>query len=115
MDASTITRQDSLSTLIQPQQTKGVDKNESAVEAQSDSNQNNSATVSNETVNLSPTSVKLSSTSPVQSSDKATQINDKDQAQQALKQLITDFQNAPSQAQGAHNAIFSESVKSLLG
>ncbi len=97
------------------QRAKSVESNEPAIETRSDNDQDDSQQVSGETVKLSDTSVKLSSSSPVKSSDRAAQIENKDQAQQAVKQLLADFQSAPSQAQGAHSNVTENAVRSLLG
>lgn len=105
----------SLSNLTAPQLTKSLDKNEPAVETQSNNEQKNSTPVANEPVNLSSSGIKLSSSTPVQSSDIAAPIENSSQAQQLLNKLIADFQNNPSLAQAAHSNIFSDSVKSLLG
>ncbi len=116
MDASIIqTRPDTLITTASSQRTKSLENNEPAIETRSDNDQDDSLNVSKETVNLSDTSLKLSTSSPVKSSDQAAAIENKDQAQQALSQLIADFQSNPSQAQGAHSNIFDGAVKSLLG
>ncbi len=116
MDASTIQpRTDTLITAAASQRTKNVENNEPAIETRSDNDQDDSQKVSKETVKLSDTSLKLSTSSPVKSSDQATSIENKDQAQQALSQLLTDFRSNPSQAQGAHSNIFDGAVKSLLG
>lgn len=108
-------RQDPLSTLGSSQLTKGLENNEPAIETQADKDQDDSSKVSNGTVKFSDTSLKLSASTPVQSSDQATPIENKDQAQQALSQLLADFQNNPSQAHGAQSKVFSGAVKSLLG
>jgi hypothetical protein len=105
----------SLSTPTPTQLAKSLEKSEPAVETQSDADKDDNTAVPNGTVNLSPTAIKLSSSTPVQSSDKTARIENRNQAQQALSQLIIDFQNNPSQAQGAHSTLFSDSVKSLLG
>lgn len=97
------------------QRTKSLESNEPAIETRSDNDQDDSQQVSGETVKLSDTSVKLSSSSPVKSSDRAAPIDDKDQAQQAVKQLLADFQSSPSQAQGAHSNVTENAVTSLLG
>lgn len=116
MDASTIQpRQDALIASASSQRTISVENNEPAIETRSDSDQDDSSKVSGETVKLSDTSLKLSSSSPVKSSDRAASIEDKDQAQQAVKQLIADIQSNPSQAQGAHSNVTENSVRSLLG
>jgi len=116
MDASTIqTRSDTPINSASSQRTKSSENNEPAIETQSDNDRDDSLQVSKETVKLSDTSLKLSTSSPVKSSDQAAPIENKDQAQQALKQLIADFQSNPSQAQGDHNNIFDGAVKSLLG
>jgi hypothetical protein len=105
----------SLPTPTPSQLTKSLEKSEPAVETQSDADKDDNTTTPNGMVNLSPAAIKLSSSTPVQSSDKTAPIENKDQAQQALNQLIADFQSNPSQAHGAHSTLFSESVKSLLG
>lgn len=68
-----------------------------------------------ETVNLSDTSLKLSTSVPLKNTDRPAPIENTDQAQQALSQLIADFQSNPAQAQAAHSNIFNGAVKSLLG
>ncbi|MDO9269392.1 MAG: hypothetical protein Q7T96_09810 [Methylobacter sp.] len=116
MDASTIqSRQGTLITPASSQRPKSVENNEPSIETRSDNDQGDSLQVSKETVKLSDTSLKLSSSSPVKSSDQAASIENKDQAQQALSQLIANIQSNPSQAQGAHSNIFDGAVKSLLG
>lgn len=116
MDASTIQpRQDTLITSASPQRAKSMESNEPAIETRSDNDQDDNLQVPKETVKLSDTSLKLSTSSPVKSSDQAASIETKDQVQQALSQLIADFQSNPSQAQGAHSNIFASAVKSLLG
>lgn len=116
MDASTIQpRPEALVTPASSTRTKSVENNEPAIETQSDNDQDNSSKVSQETVNLSDTSLKLSASSPVKSSDKSAPIDNQDQAQQALSQLLADFQSNPSQAQGAQSNVFAGAVKSLLG
>jgi len=116
MDISTIQqRPEALITPASSPRTKSLESNEPAIETRSDNDQDDSPTVSAETVKLSDTSVKLSSSSPVKSTDRAAPIEDKDQAQQAIKQLLADFQSNPSQAHGAHSNIFAGAVKSLLG
>jgi hypothetical protein len=116
MDASAIQpRQEALVTPASSQRTKSLENDGPAIETRSDNDQDDSLKVTKETVNLSDTSLKLSSSSPVQSSDQSAPIENKNQAQQALSQLIADFQSNPSQAQGAHSNIFSGAVKSLLG
>jgi len=94
---------------------KNLENNEPAVETRPDNAQDNSLQVPQETVNLSDKSLKLSTSSPVKSTDQTPAIENKDQAQQALNQLISDFQSNPAQAQGAHSRIFDGAVKSLLG
>lgn len=116
MDATTIQpRQDTSITTASSQQPRKLENKEPAVETRSDNDQDNNLKAPKETVNLSDTSLKLSSSSPVKSSDQSAPIENKDQAQQALSQLIADFQSNPSQAQGAHSNVFSGAVKSLLG
>lgn len=116
MDASKVqARQEALITPPSSQRTKGLESNEPAIETRADNDRDDSSTVSGETVKLSDTSLKLSTSSPVKSSDRSAPIADKDQAQQALSQLIADIQSNPSQAQGAHGNIFDGAVKSLLG
>jgi hypothetical protein len=115
MDASTIqTRPDALITAASSQRAKSLEKNEPSIESRPDNDQDDSQRVASETVNLSDASLKLSTSSAVKSSDQAPAIENKDQAQQALNQLIADIQSNPSQALGAHN-LFAGSVKSLLG
>lgn len=115
MDASKITRPDPLITTALSTRTKSVESNEPTIETRPDNDQDGSRNISNGSVNLSDTSLKLSTSSPVKSSDRSAPIENKDQAQQALNQLIADFQNNPSQAQGVHGNIFAGAVKSLLG
>ncbi|MGZ4953827.1 MAG: hypothetical protein ACXV8Q_01835 [Methylobacter sp.] len=92
-----------------------MENNEPAIETRPDNDKDDSLQVPKETVNLSDTSLKLSTSSPVKSTDQPAAIENKDQAQQALSQLIADFQSNPSQAQAAHSNIFDGAVKSLLG
>ena len=108
-------RQDALITATSSQRAKSLENNEPAVETRSDNDQDDSQKVSTETVKLSDTSLKLSTSSSVKSSDKPASIETKDQAQQALSQLIADFQSNPSLAQDAHSNVFAGAVKSLLG
>jgi hypothetical protein len=108
-------RQDALPSLGSSQLTKSLENNEPAIEIQADNDPDDSPKVSIETVKFSDTSLKLSASTPVQSSDQAALIETKDQAQQALSQLLADFQSNPSQAQGAQSNVFSGAVKSLLG
>jgi len=116
MDASTIqTRPDPIITTTSSQRAKSVENNEPALETQPDNDQNNSLKVPKETVNLSNASLKLSTSSPVKSTDQPASIENKDQAQQALSQLLADMQSNPAQALGAHSNIFDGAVKSLLG
>jgi hypothetical protein len=116
MDASTIQpRTDSLSTLTSSLLTKNLGNNEPAIETSSDNDQDDNSNISSGSVNLSDSSLKLSASSPVESSDQAAPIENQEQAQQALKQLIADFQSNPSKALGAQSSIFAESVKPLLG
>lgn len=115
---ATTTIQSGQGVLITPassQRTKNLESNEPAIETRSDNDQDDSQQVSGETVNLSDTSVKLSSSSPVKSSDKSAPLENKDQAQQALKQLLADFQSNPAQSHGTHSYITENAVKSLLG
>jgi hypothetical protein len=105
----------SLPTLTPAQLTKSLEKNEPAVETQSDADQDDNTTTPNGTVNLSAAALKLSSSTPVQSSDKTAPIENQVQAQQTINQLLADLQSNPSQAQTAHSTLFSDSVKSLLG
>ncbi len=116
MDTSSIqTRPDAFVNTASTQRTKSLENNEPALENQSNNDPDNDLNVSKETINLSNASLKLSTSSPVKSSDQAAAITNKDQAQQALKQLIADFQSNPSQAQAAQSNIFDGAVKSLLG
>lgn len=116
MDISaTQPRQDTLITPTSSQQVKSLENNEPAIETRSDNDRDDNQQVSKETVKLSDTSLKLSASSPVKSSDQTASIENKDQAQQALSQLIADIQSNPAQAQGAHSNIFAGAVKSLLG
>jgi len=116
MDAISIqTRPDTLINAASSQRTKNLENNEPATESRPDSDQDDSRKVTKETINLSDASLKLSTSSPVKSSDQAAAIQNKDQAQQALNQLITDFQSNPSQAQAVHGKVFDGAVKSLLG
>jgi hypothetical protein len=116
MDAGTIqTRPDPIITTTPSQQAKGVEINEPAIETQPDNDQDDSLRTPKETISFSDTSLKLSTSSPVKSSDQPPAIENKDQAQQALSQLIADMQSSPAQALGAHSNIFDGAVKSLLG
>ncbi len=116
MDASIIKpRPEALITAASPQRTKNLENNEPAVENRADNNQDDSQKVPTETIKLSDTSLKLSTSSPVKSSDKPASIENEDQAQQALSQLLADFQSNPSLAQNAHSNVFAGAVKSLLG
>lgn len=116
MDAGKIQpRQEPLITPTSSQRTKSLESNESAIETRADNDQDDSSKVSGETVKLSNTSLKLSTSSPVKSSDRSAPIENKDQAQQALNQLISDIQSNPSQAHAAQSKVFSSAVKSLLG
>lgn len=122
MDASAITRTDTLITPASSQRPKNLESNEPAIETRPDNDQDNSLKVANEpvkstdeTVTLSDTSLKLSTSSPVKSSDRATSVENRDQAQQALSQLLTDFKSNPTQALGAQSNVFAGAVKSLLG
>lgn len=108
-------RQDALVSPMSSQRTNSLENNKPAIESQPDNDQSDSSKVSDETVKLSDTSLKLSTSSPVKSSDQPAAIENKDQAQQALSQLIADFQGNPSQGQAAHSNIFDGAVKSLLG
>ena len=108
-------RQDTLITATSSQRTKNLENNEPAIETRPDSDQNDSQKLDTETVKLSDTSLKLSTSSPVKSSAKPAAIETKDQAQQALSQLLADFQSNPSLAQAAHSNVFAGAVKSLLG
>jgi hypothetical protein len=115
MDASKIQSQ-THATSTSSSQPKSLGNIKTAIESPSDNEQVNSPkTSSNETVKLSDTSLKLSTSSPVKSSDRFASIQDNDQAQQAIKQLLADFQSNPSQAHDTHNNIFAGAVKSLLG
>ena len=116
MDASTIqTRPDPIITTASSQRAKSVENNETTIETQPDNDQDDSLKVPKETINLSNTSLKLSTSSPVKSTDQPAAIENKDQAQQALSQLLSDMQSNPAQALGAHSKIFDGAVKSLLG
>ncbi len=116
MEASAMqSRSDAFVAPAPSQRAKSLESNEPAIETRSDNDQDDSSKVSGETVKLSDTSVKLSSSSPVKSSDKSASLENSDQAQQAVKQLIADFQSNPSQTQGAHSNVFAGAVKSLLG
>ncbi len=116
MDTSTIqTRPNTLINTASSQRTNNLENNEPAIETRPDNDQDDSLQVPQETVKLSDKSLKLSTSSPVKSTDQAPAIENKDQAQQALNQLIADFQSNPAQAQGAHSRIFDGAVKSLLG
>ena len=116
MDASTIqSRPNAPITTPSPQQAKSLERNEPAVETRPDSDQDDSQKVSNGGLTLSDTSLKLSASSPVKSSDKSAPIENKDQAQQAVRQLLADLQSNPSQAQGAQSNVFAGAVQSLLG
>lgn len=116
MDASKL--QPKLDTFIASatsRRTTGQESNEPAIETLPDNDQDDTSNISAETIKLSDTSLKLSTSSPVKSSDKPTPIENKEQAQQALSQLIADIQSNPAQAQAAHSSIFNGAVKSLLG
>lgn len=105
-------------TLINPaasQRLQTPEKNEPAIETQSDNDQDDSQKVSKETVKLSDTSLKLSANSPVKSSDKPAPIENGAQAQEVASNLKTDIENNPIQARGAQSHVFSGAVKSLLG
>lgn len=116
MDASKIQpKSDTFITPAASRRTNNLESSEPTLETRANNDQADSSNISAETVKLSDTSLKLSTSSPVKSSDQSAPIENKDQAQQALKQLIADFQSNPSQAQGAHNNIFDGAVKSLLG
>lgn len=116
MNASKIQpRQEPLITQTSSQRTKGLESNEPAIETRSDIDQDDSSKVSDETLQLSDTSLKLSTSSPVKSSDRPAPIENRDQAQQALNQLVSDIQSNPAQTQGVHSKIFASAVKSLLG
>lgn len=116
MEETTIqSRSNTFITPASSQRAKSLESNEPAIETRSDNDQDDSQLVFGETVKLSDTSVKLSSSSPVKSTDKSAPLENRQQAQEAAKQLIADIQSNPSQAQGAHSNVFSESVKSLLG
>lgn len=108
-------RQDTFVTPASPQKPKGLEKNEPVAEIRSDSDQDDSLTVSNKTVRFSDTSLKLSSSTPVKSSDKSTSIDNNVQARQSVSQLIVDFKNNPPQAHDAQSNVFAGAVKSLLG
>ncbi|MDO9425021.1 MAG: hypothetical protein Q7T40_12650 [Methylobacter sp.] len=115
MDASKVQpRQEPLITTTS-QRTKSVESNESAVETRSANDQDDSSKVSAQTVQLSDTSIRLSASSPVRSSDRSAPIENREQAQQAARQIIADFQSNPAQAQGTHSNITENAVKSLLG
>jgi hypothetical protein len=117
MDASKILpRQDSLIAAASAQRASSVESNESAIETQSDNDQDNSSTVSSSaTVKFSDASLKLSASSPVKSTDRSASVENSDQAQQLANRLYADFQSDPSQAQAAHSNVFAGAVKSLLG
>ncbi|HEY8160119.1 MAG TPA: hypothetical protein VIF10_15595 [Methylobacter sp.] len=116
MDASKLQpRSDTFISPASSLRTNDLKSSESAIETRPDNDQDDSSNVSGGTVKLSDTSLKLSTSSPVKSSDRSAPIENKDQAQQALSQLIADIQNNPAQAQGAHSNIFDRAVKSLLG
>jgi hypothetical protein len=105
-------------TLINPaasQRLQTPEKNEPAIETQSDNDQDDSQKVSKETVKLSDTSLKLSANSPVKSSDKPAPIENSAQAQEVASNLKADIENNPVQARGAQSQVFSGAVKSLLG
>jgi hypothetical protein len=108
-------RPDALVSTLSPQRAKTLENSESAIESKSENDQDNNSKVSQETIKFSDTSLKLSSNSPVKSTDEFAPIKDEDQARQVLNKLLSDFQSNPSQAQGAHNNVFSGAVKSLLG
>lgn len=107
--------QGALITPASSQRAKSLESNEPAIETRSDNDQDDSPKVSGETVKLSDTSVKLSSSSPVKSTDRAAPLENRQQAQEAVKQLLADIQSNPSQAQGAHSNVTENSVRSLLG
>jgi len=123
MDTSAIqSRQDALLAQVSAQRAKNLESNETAVETRPDNDQDDSLQVSSdavktsgETVNLSDTSLKLSTSSPVKSTDRSPPIENRDQAQQALSQLLADFKSNPAQARGAQSNVFAGAVKSLLG
>jgi len=115
-------RADALIAQAPVQRAKNLESDERAVENRSDNAQANSVqvpdntvTVPDATVQLSDTSVKLSASSPVKSTDRANPIENKEQAQQALNQLLADFKSNPAQAQATQSNVFSGAVKSLLG
>ena len=108
-------RQDPLISAHSSNRAKNLENNEPTIETRPDSDQDDSQKLSTETVKLSNTSLKLSTSSPVKSSDRPVSIETKDQAQQALSRLISDFQSNPSQAHAAHSNVFAGAVKSLLG
>jgi F0F1-type ATP synthase epsilon subunit len=108
-------RSDTFVTPPSSQRAKSLESNELIIVTRSDDDQDDGSKVSGGTVKLSDTSVKLSSSSPVKSSDKSALLENRDQARQAIKQLIADFQVTPSQAQGAHSNVTENSVRSLLG
>ena len=123
MDTSAIqSRQDAVLAQVSAQRAKNLEGNESAVETRPDNAQASSLQVpsdavkaSGETVQLSDTSLQLSASSPVKSSDRGNPIENRDQAQQALSQLLADFKSNPAQAQAAQSNVFPGAVKSLLG
>lgn len=116
MAATTIqSGQGVINTAASSQRTKVLESNEPAIETRSDNDQDDSQLISGETVKLSDASVKLSSSSPAKSSDRAAPIDNKDQAQQAVKQLLADFQSNPAQAHGAQSNVTEHAVRSLLG
>jgi hypothetical protein len=107
--------QGAINTPVPSQRAKSLESNEPTIETRSDYDQDDGQQVFGETVKLSDTSVKLSSSSPVKSSDKSAPLENRQQAQEAVKQLIADFQSNPSQTQDAHSNVFADAVKSLLG
>lgn len=123
MDTSAIqSRQDAVLAQVSAQRAKNLESNESAVETRPDNAQasslqapGNEVKVPDATVELSNASKTLSASSPVKSSDRGNTIENRDQAQQALSQLLADFKSNPAQAQAAQSNVFSGAVKSLLG
>jgi len=116
MDATKLQpKSDTFITPATSRRTTGLESNEPAIETRPDSDKDDNLNVAKETINFSDTSLKLSTSSPVKSSDQPAPIENKDQAQQALSQLIADIQSNPAQAQAVHSNIFNGAVKSLLG
>ncbi len=108
-------RTDALAIPASSQTVKTRENKEPALETLPDNDTDDSLKTTSGTINLSNTSIKLSASSPVQSTDQTTPIETKDQAQQALSKLLTDFQSNPSQAPGSQSNVLSGAVGSLLG